>query len=570
MDRRRFLRNAAASLGGAAIAASGGKDGRKAFAATRNRRHLINVQAGGGWDSYWFYQAMRPSDAQFADSKLHHNDVDSNGNVIRTYDDVFTRRFDDKNGRTPYLVHPNYKNALGAGQTGKGQNEVLLGLGAKLIYGNNPSELNDLLIWRGMSYDNGHGIGNKVLLHGSLSAYALSYCSLAALELEKDYLRPLHFAQLASTPADLNTNWAMAKGSALPVNIANYSSFDQLTKPSPSEFADVTRRNSINASISRLSQMVSGFQLKGSANLYQSFLTSFNGGVTVGSSNLAQSSEFKSVWKSYVMEMIGVYDTMMTGPDFVGANSLIMSEWIKIGSTSIGSDVATAKSRLNPSLTVLDDFLAVRNTAGLRFYNQLVDVAFNYAMAFFLVKNDLSAVVDIPTPCGDYHDLNDEQSIELIMTYGLFRKLVADLKSTEAVGTGGRSLLDITCVIMNSEFDREPNLSINTNTDRRGTGHGNSSSVLMAGYGVATGRVIGAVKKGPGSSHVKLTGEDLYPKQGFSAPLPVDSDGNPDPGSSTVINTKSVFPTVCQIFGITVPANQVTDASYVSAVLKKS
>ena len=40
----------------------------------------------------------------------------------------------------------------------------------------------------------------------------------------------------------------------------------------------------------------------------------------------------------------------------------------------------------------------------------------------------------------------------------LFRKLVEDLNAT---GYGGGSLLDITTVVMSSEFDRMSNLSIN-------------------------------------------------------------------------------------------------------------
>ena len=86
--------------------------------------------------------------------------------------------------------------------------------------------------------------------------------------------------------------------------------------------------------------------------------------------------------------------------------------------------------------------------------------AFGVAMAEFLIKKNLSAVVELGLPCTDAHDMDDAELVKLTITHALYRELVRGLKALPLEDGSGESLLDATTIVMHTEFDRQPWLSV--------------------------------------------------------------------------------------------------------------
>jgi hypothetical protein len=167
-------------------------------------------------------------------------------------------------------------------------------------------------------------------------------------------------------------------------------------------------------------------------------------------------------------------------------------------------------------------------------------LTFRFALAEHLVVNDLSAVVDIAVPFQDAHLDNEGEAATLLAIYACYRRLLLNLKAAPvAVGLDNRSLLEITTVVMFSEFDRSPCLSAGP---RPGTGHGRATSLLLAGRGTMGGTVIGAIKAGPGQG--PLSALDLP----IGSPLPVNArTGRPDANGAPYL-LEHVFPTLMSLF----------------------
>jgi hypothetical protein len=198
-------------------------------------------------------------------------------------------------------------------------------------------------------------------------------------------------------------------------------------------------------------------------------------------------------------------------------------------------------------------------------YGTIRNVAFGFAMAEFMITNGHTSVADITAPCGDYHGQNDGQVAMLTITFSLYRKLLERLKAPRA-GVPQKNFLADTLVVMFTEFDRSQWLGIDNGPEWRGTEHGYVQSVLLAGYGVAGGKVVGDIGyRGLTTNDTTALGANgsLYARG-----VAVDPETGRLSDSGLYLNTNHIFPTVLKIMDVTVPANQITDAEPVLGILK--
>lgn len=603
--RRRFLKNAL--FGAAGLASlSGGMLAGLSLAGNKRRRHLINIVAYGGWDSYWWHNAMpsqRLRDFQAGGSpfsskiqlseSLHGTSALSSESAKPI---KFSMRFNESSNA---FYHPNYPG------------RHLMGLGMKNVF--TPSEVAQLLIWKGLAQEGQHVVGNTVIQQGSGSDYALSFSAVVARGLEsEDYLRPLHYAMIVDKPMDLFTPANMNSGSAIPICIGTWDQFKDLTRKDPNDLVDQGLRGALGEAVQSLTGQIlrSKALLRSTQDAASAFAAGFAGSTQVAGSEMAKSIEFRYLYKRYILAMaqkvLALYDFTDPNPKLsvlqlmntiykepsaywglkaslgavispsYGAGKIgplpDMSAWraLKLalladpGNASLKAQLAATEAALAPKL---DDATTVNSGGSLAFTSLLRQWAYPYAMADFLVRNDLSAVVDIPSPIGDFHGANLAGLVQATATFSAYRELMNSLR--EVAFPEGDTLLDKTLIVMHSEMDREPFLlqaDVNGNYDGAGTNHGYSTSLVMAGYGIRRGAVIGDLHAGPAQG-------DAYgdPIEDFAQPLPIDSaTGEPKPLSDggRVQSTKCILPTICAIFGIKVPMDQISEYSAVPAALK--
>ena len=182
INRRDFLTETSQWLGLVSLATVGGsKLSRQAFGTvTAPRRHLINMVAYGGWDSQWSHKAMPAQ--EFADqgregkigifdgySPCGHRD----GAIFN-----FSRRFGNE-----AAVYANQPELARLGHVfGPAWNASI-----------DESLRNGYIaVAKGLIAEGGHTIGNRILQHGTISSYAISYSGLIAESLTQIYPRPLH------------------------------------------------------------------------------------------------------------------------------------------------------------------------------------------------------------------------------------------------------------------------------------------------------------------------------------------------------------------------------------------
>jgi uncharacterized protein (DUF1501 family) len=187
------------------------------------------------------------------------------------------------------------------------------------------------------------------------------------------------------------------------------------------------------------------------------------------------------------------------------------------------------------AFTATEQSLAAATT-GIRAL--IAQTAWKFAMADLLITNNYASVVDLAFNTGDAHSNNSEELRKLMILMTCYARFLGKLKAS--------GHLSKTTVAMFSEFDRSANLGVDTSFDNRGTEHNQTSSVLLAGYGVKRGKVIG---------------DRMYGGSRDAAPLNL-AEGY------VRANYAHVFPTFMKIFGVEIPANQITDASPVLQVVE--
>jgi hypothetical protein len=493
MDRRGFLKVAL----GAGVAGSALLAGPKAVRAMQaNRNCFISISTFGGWDTYLGHQAI-------STSTLGNLPTDTYGALQAG--SVFTRRFLDSD-----IVQVN--DPLGGPRF---MGPLWTDTGMSTIF-------NRMAIWRGLVTEAGHQISNTLLHHGSLSSYAASYPALIAQDLAQDYLRPLHYVQVApSTDALVMGSGLLPTAAMVPTQIPDALTWAALTN-APAAVAASYRRNFVDTAVRNLSSTALTQPL--SANGMQSFanfLTAYNGAQKIRGTGYATSPQFAAILASYT--------------------------------AAVTSGLANAKAAGRyPTLT-----------AGAVNVAPYAAMCFNFALAEFLISNDLSAVVALPGITGDNHEFDDSHYQNMCATYSCFRQLVQNLAATQDITRPGQSMLDCTTISMESDFDRtyDCNWLSASNAARPGTNHGLSTSVVFAGAKINAGRIFGDVQTGPAGPYAAIP----VP---FSGPLPVDPNTGIPNANGTLFMSRALFPTMLALFGIPVPSDQVTDQTAFNPLLK--
>ncbi len=504
-SRRDFLKDAAASF--AALSAAGlFLRSPRAHAGVSPQR-LITIHAPGGWDLFWFCNGLPLTQ------------IDGFPNQ-EAREAAFDQRFAD----AECFQHPSVSGAF-----------VGLGMATEAIFPRATLK-DDLLIWRGMEPAGSHGIGNNIINHGAFTSYAASFASLTANKLGSAPFSPrdLHYVQISSDFGSLYSRPGLMGGLHVPIQISSApvwanSTWNSITSPGSAEPAQ-NRREAISNTVNAIgNEVAKKLNLDSSKMAYSSFLTSFGSAQRVLLSQHAQSQAFQDLLNLYYNKIKGVFSTF-----------------------------APAKAALKDFLVPTGVYNQM-GTANQAWDNSARTTAFNYALAEYLVRYDISTVVEILAPNRDAHDFNDNQVVDLLMTFTCFGELLKRLKSTGHLAN--------TTVALTSEFDRTGNrYAINSQNEHRpGTDHGSTTTALLAGPRIRPG-VIGGFKQSPsGQPHPNGGGFSNLP---FLHPLPIDlSTGRPSE-SGTTVTTKWFFPTLLKAFDVPVPPVQISEGKALAAVLR--
>jgi hypothetical protein len=549
--RRRFLMQLSSSMASlAGIAAISGSLGiRRAMAALdgiQRRRHLITIQSTGpsGWDAYLYHMGLNPDRMDPAKAVNENWDTVLGTSSLTVKQVAAALKADDgmpADAWTPRDVfvngtklgscrpHPNYAGGEFFG----------LGPGASVI----PDTMlrQDYQIWGGLSWvDGGHDTSVYVINGGMRSQYASSFSCLIADALARERLRPLHYVQVAGEGA-IQGGMGMLRGPAEPIAVPDLATWNLLMQLPATDPLAAARDPMARALDSLLATATgSRLKLKTSKQAFESFVQAVRGIAQVRADYAVSGGQLTALVQAYRDDMI---ETAIAHP--------FGKRW---------------ETYFGVSLTELRKGAAgASGVQGL--LGTISTLSFRFALAEYLVKNDLAAVVDVAAAFGDYHGNNVGEGLTILFDHVGMRRLVTALK---AVDLGdGRSLLDSTSVVMYTEFDRSPYYSYLNAADPRnlGTDHGMSNSVVMAGMGFHGGRVIGGLYH-----HTGPCAETFGTKQnrnggvyraGHTLPINLDT-GVPDPNGKWAY-AENLFPTLMSIFGVTIPPQQVTVHSAIPA-----
>jgi len=180
-------------------------------------------------------------------------------------------------------------------------------------------------------------------------------------------------------------------------------------------------------------------------------------------------------------------------------------------------------------------------------------------MAEFLIKHDLSAVVDFGPSGGDSHHSIGEDVMARIGAFGGLRELLRSLAATPAPSGGGKSLLDLTTLCYNSEFDRGGRL---LRRRHKPWLRGERLTRGLRSHSGSKGKIFGATREGSASTLPLLKGQP-------GSPVPVNETGDLD-ANGVIYSSKCIFPTLLDIFDCPVPSQQITSWTSVRGVIDAS
>jgi hypothetical protein len=484
-------------------------------AATRKRRHLINIQGFGGWDSTWHHSPMLERDTQgLTDDQIK-------ANFLGVYD---TPRFPDD--KAPTFC---------------GRNDQRLGVGLSAF---TAQDQNDILIWRGIDSKASHDIGNRYTQCGSLSGYAASYSTLIAkaLAMSPDYLRPLHYVQTTGTPVDFRSQVGFVTGAGVPINLPSNTDWIQLSATDPNDpIATQALKTRFGTMFDKL-MTPSGMKPASAKKMTDEFGPSYDAAETVRNKNYGTSPAFLQIMESYKQAIIkDVAHVMFNAPG---------SPFAREGLKDFGTRLPTAAGGVGAFLTT-------------HFGGTLDAIVYPIAVAQYLVTQDLSAVVDCTVRFGDFHNSNHVDFLQVVVATSALRKLLATLRTTPVAAGSSESLLDVTTVVMSTEFDRTVNRYPQDPAGAPGTNHGATVSMILAGYGVNRGKIIGGRGSGPAGTFGGLGAANR-----FNGPLPIDLTTGLPSGSGTLVDNGTIHPTILKIFGLIQPSQQFIGAQTLNAVIR--
>ncbi len=481
-----------------------------AKAATKGKRqHLINIVDIGGWDTFWYYHFFDPA-------------LNSKNRLAPPtgWSDIGAKlRYGTNDGR------------LFPGSTQK------IAPGMKFF---TDTDLSRLSIWKGASFLAGHG-QNNFIFGGGTSPYNASYSSLiSAYQADTRGQSTLHYVKLSGSSQDFWVLPGMLTGVAVPTCIPDQLTWGKLT--SAASNPSMLMADSVNSAVSALGGLAKSHVTRpASQGVVQGFASGYVSANFLSTSNYASSDAFQQLWLRYFKAMKQeAVDQIASGYGVIGD----FKTEIKNALTPLSNFTVSTTADLT---TATSDFyiLSARNTAWL------------YAMSAFLVINDLSAVVDLHPSGGDNHTGISSDYLARMFGFVGFRELTRHL-STVSNPDGG-TMLDATLLTYTSEFDRTSIFIAETNGGW-GTGHGTNFSAIIAGHKTNTGKIVGGVRMGDSTSiPVELRG--------------IDGAVGTDPNTGAVtggdpLNPKSLLPTVLQMFGVPVPAQQITECTAIPALIK--
>jgi hypothetical protein len=585
-NRRRFLAQSASAATGAAIALAAGKPSWYAWAEAQTQRPcLINLHLPGGWDTNWFHTAFPKrmvSDASLANPNLVAGIPQSLVNPAygpTTGQDPFGRSVDvdDTGSRVTDFYHARYtertkSDLLARHPRADGH---FLGLGAQHAMGGDFSILDKVCIWKGIASGGAHTIPNKSMIHGSQSQYAISYSGLIAQALAAKYGKlQLNYVQLTETPAKYGANWAMSQGEQVPINVPDHDALVTLTQRSPQDFQNAGLYDQLNGSVQALGGQIGVNQLglSRSKSIYNNFMSFFRGALAISSlgANIAPLLE---IWREYaedgrikMADMHGrafiekispevslpfldqaynyhCYTPLTPGLTLDNASSPMAGPVSDSNYAADQAKINSFKAALTTPFAATSASLNLPEVAGDRFAPAqlratIAQYAWKFALTEFLVTRGYSSVVDIAIGMPDAHGDNSVELRQSMLIYTMWAKLLRRLQLA--------GYLDRTLVTVFSEFDRTAGMLSEVSKDNRGTGHASTSSVLLAGYGIKQGTVVG---------------DRAY---GLSdGPTPIAYQ----PGRNQIVDYQYYFPTIMKIFGVTIPPQQISEGEFVSAVM---
>ncbi|MBC7692440.1 MAG: DUF1501 domain-containing protein [Methylotenera sp.] len=599
MNRRLFLKQAV--VGSISLTALGSVATRRAQATTTKpsipRRFLINIIKVGGTDIFWLHGALRPRDLQTAANPAIV--LDSSGG--RPYQPVGTGFYDRYTIREDEaLLHAHTSSTnLRVHQFGTGFKQLFCenrfdgGAGAPLI--------SKMCIWKGMKSDCLHEVDNPILNHGVASSYALSFTAVVSRFLATESPRILHYTVLESTPQDAHLNFAMNSDFASPSCIPGIAGLAQLTGLDPNDFPLKSRRDLIGDAVTRLAgaAMTNRLTLKSSIASLATFTNSYHAGSALAGSFLDRDIELYYLRSRFLIRVHQALYTYFGLTSNGGSGQLFDALTALPGNAGSGlasgaDSIATFRNAISyinahpiPETTliayrakkILKQDTSTEESVLLPVFSGLIqnlrwlypDLIEKFALSAFLVRQNLSAVIDFKEGYGmnvtdDPHGNTLPGLIKSMVFHASYAELMQALDEVKnAAGVlDGETLLDATHIVMHTEMDRTPWIHNNSLGINGGSNHaGNSTSVLMAGYGIHGGSVIGDLHKGPAD-------DNQYGALGFVSSMPIDIGTGLPNRNGTKVSIKSLAPTVIEMFGEKlVPLQQISDESFVPAVVKR-
>jgi hypothetical protein len=514
----------------------------KAAVANPDPRFLINIHNRGGADAMW-------SQAYFAPTDLISAGHPATTNPATNYGGMYTDRFPSSMA----VQHPTNSN-------------YLLGLAMSIF---NASDFAQMAIWRGIQPDGSHDIGNRIINCGAFSNYAAGFSPLISIALAATSVPlPLHYAEADASQAALYTWPGMLTGYAIPVNLPwnspTSNTFADFTSALPHEITPAATLAQVDAATQAIEQATLGgtFRLASSKAFIQSFLASFQAMGLVYNSGMGTSPAFTGMvaaYENWAVAALNAFATANSGLLNASTTSGLVYDGMYAGAfQSLNTDIASMGTQLTGSLTM----------AGIASTNlglQIAQAAYSFALAEYLITNNLTRVIDIGPMClnHDGHTDNGAELASMLVKYAMLQALIRRLGSSSTTGTvpgtASHNFLQHTTIVMTTEFDRTPGISIGVPGGYPGTNHGATASVIMAGRGINVGKVFGDMLTSPPgtgkyaafSSYASSVGAGV----GFA--LPVDMTSGAPSTSGTVMTTKSIFNTVMAAFNVPVSGQQI-------------
>jgi len=527
-SRRQFAAQVAKTAGFLALSLGKGREARAAQTAVANPdpRFFINIHNRGGADSMWFHNYSTSADLSA-----------SLGGNATAVGNSYVDRFNPSLA----IQHPSNPN-------------YLMGIGMSMF---NASDYANMAIWRGISPDGSHDIGNRIIQCGQFTNYAAGFSSLISMALAQTSAPlPLHYAEAAASQSAAWTWPGLLSGYAIPVNLPNAASFAGLTSFLPNELVPSSRLQMVSSAIQAISAATDsvGFRLSSSKSYFDSFLASYQGMTQVYGTGMGSSAAFLAIIAAYQTAAINALNNFYNtyGSSVVNASPSYGNHF-QGAFGSLGSDMAVP---LTGALT----FAGIASTA---LGQNIAQAAYSFALAEYLVINGLSRVIDVGPFCLNFdgHSDNGSELVNLLVKYSMLQAIIRRMGNAAITGTvpgtASHNYLQHATIVMTTEFDRTPFVDEELSGTYPGTNHGATASVIMAGRGVNVGKVFGDWMPAQGA-YGKYAA--FASAASYAGPLPVDPvTGAPSP-SGVIWTSKAIFNTVMAIFGVAIPGEQITGA----------